>query len=541
MKIARKLVLSNLVLVVILSIPILVFMFVMNSINPTFAELDKQVIALERIINGGGGELVANQLSLITEMNNDNIDRVNFLTNIVPISLIIIVIFGILISILTAKIITKPLGKLTQALSDIAQGKSKETPLIKSGDEIEEFSISFAQMNEKLASSMDSLKLQAEMETEEVKALAKEKVRDRALLSGIGDGIIATDQDGMITKINAAAENMLLIKMSECIGKPVVDIVKVFDEKGAEIPVYKRLEVLALASGKRSSVPNGQTYFYAKSDGKKFAAGITVTPFILQDKIIGTIIAFRDITLEKNIDKAKTEFVSLASHQLRSPITSINWNMEMLINGDMGKVNDEQFKVLKDAMAAINKMRTLIDSLLNISRIELGTFSVDPELVDVVQLAEETLKELDPMIKRKQLNVEKDFDPKLRKMLSDPKLMGMILLNLTSNACKYTPEKGSVKLSIRQKDEDLFITVQDTGCGIPTKDYPQMFKKLFRADNAKKIETEGTGLGLYIIKSVIENAKGKIWFESQEGKGTTFFVQIPLSGMAEKKGSKKLE
>jgi signal transduction histidine kinase len=185
-------------------------------------------------------------------------------------------------------------------------------------------------------------------------------------------------------------------------------------------------------------------------------------------------------------------------------------------------------------------MIELINSLLNVSRIDMGVFAIVPEPCDFSEISDSVLAELMPSIKEKNMVIKKDYDKKLGKINADPKLTRILFQNLLSNAVKYTAEKGNIFVSTKKQGDDVLITVKDTGYGIPKKDQPRIFEKLFRADNIRDKETDGTGLGLYIIKSITEQSGGKIWFESEENKGTTFYVRLPLSGMKPKEGTKDL-
>ncbi len=249
----------------------------------------------------------------------------------------------------------------------------------------------------------------------------------------------------------------------------------------------------------------------------------------------------QDITKEKEIDKAKTEFVSLASHQLRTPLSTINWYSEMLLAGDAGALSVEQKKYVDEIYGGNQRMVALVNALLNVSRIDLGTFSVELEPTNVAELAHNVVKELQPDILTKNLGVEEQYADGLPVMNVDPKLMRIILQNLLSNAVKYTPEAGSITLTVSKVKDQLSIVVKDTGYGIPAAQQAKIFTKLFRADNVREKDTSGTGLGLYLVKSVVEHSGGQVWFESEEGKGTTFYVTLPLSGMKAKPGTRRLD
>ena len=186
-------------------------------------------------------------------------------------------------------------------------------------------------------------------------------------------------------------------------------------------------------------------------------------------------------------------------------------------------------------------MTDLVDTLLNISRLEMGTFTIDPGVVDVVVMANDVLEELQLDIAKKCLDIVKNVSQERVDMVADPKLLRIVFQNLLSNAVKYTQEGGTILVTIEQQEDEYLFSVSDTGFGIPKKDQPLIFNKLFRADNAKQQGVEGTGLGLYITKTIVEKSGGKIWFESEENKGTTFLITFPLTGMRAKEGTKMLE
>jgi len=231
-------------------------------------------------------------------------------------------------------------------------------------------------------------------------AMAKEK----AILMSIGDGLIATDEKGNIIFINKVAENLLGIKNQEISGKSFFESIVIENEKGVSVPLEKRPISMALATG-TTTTTTGSTYYYVRKDKTKFPASITVTPVILTGKVIGAIEVFHDITKEREIDKAKTEFISLASHQLRTPLTAISWYTEMILNGDVGQVVTGQKKYLEEIYQGNNRMIDLVNTLLNISRLELGTFMVESKPTDVVAIARSVLDEQKPKIENKKLVV----------------------------------------------------------------------------------------------------------------------------------------
>lgn len=371
----------------------------------------------------------------------------------------------------------------------------------------------------------------------EKEKLAESIAKDKALLESIGDGVIATDQDGKVVVMNKAAEDLLGFTSEEIVGKYFAQTISLRDAEGNIIPDAQQPIKLALISGKATTTT---TTTLVRKDGAKVPVAIIVTPFKLNDKIIGAITVFRDITKEKEIDKAKTEFVSLASHQLRTPLSTVSWYAEMLLAGDAGRLTDKGKKYLEEIYRSNRRMVGLVNALLSVSRIELGTFAIEPELVSLKEITEMCVKEMESEILKKELKLTIKYDPSLPKILADPKLLGMVCNNILGNSVKYTPVGGQVKLAVDKGESDIMITVSDTGLGIPKEAQSRIFEKLFRADNAREVDPDGTGLGLYIAKAILDHSGGRIWFESTENKGTTFYVAVPLSGMQAKKGTRGL-
>ena len=244
----------------------------------------------------------------------------------------------------------------------------------------------------------------------------------------------------------------------------------------------------------------------------------------------------------RSLDLAKDEFVSIASHQLRTPLTALKGYTGMLLDEDVGPINDKQREYLTEMKNANDRMINLITALLNVSRVDLGVFAVEPEPVNLAEVAESVLKENEARISNKKLTVTINFKKDLPLINADLNIVRMILQNLISNAMKYTPAKGKIIFDIKKDGQNILISVADTGCGIPKNIQSKIFTKMFRADNARIKDPDGTGLGLYIIKETIEKTGGKIWFESPgENKGSTFYVTIPLKGMKKKEGTRRLE
>lgn len=310
----------------------------------------------------------------------------------------------------------------------------------------------------------------------EKKRLAEASAKDEAILSSIGDGLIAVDSNGKIIIMNIVAEQLLGWGIHEAIGKSYNDIFLLEDEKGIVVPLEE--QSLAKALEKSTSADSSIVYLVSKSN-KKFPVAITASSIILNHKIIGAVEVFRDIAKEQAVDKAKTEFVSLVSHQLRTPLSTVSWYTEMLLTGDAGTLNDEQKKYADEVYKGNKRMVDLVNTLLHASRLELGTFVVEPEPKDVVALARSAIDEQRPQMKEKKLTLNETYTDRLPLLNADPESLQMVFQNLLSNAVKYTPNNGTISFNLRlvkrgesvngktANEDRVMIVVSDTGYGIP--------------------------------------------------------------------------
>ncbi len=356
----------------------------------------------------------------------------------------------------------------------------------------------------------------------------------QAMIESTADGIAITDSQGKILLMNSAAGKMLLYNPKDVTGKDYAETVQAADINGELIPNDKRPLKTVLKTGQ--SLTNHSANYYLRSDNTKFPAAITTSPIILNNRIIGAIITFRDVSHEKEIDRMKTEFLSLASHQLRTPLSAIRWFLEMLLAGDAGKLNLEQEEFIHNINESNNRMIQLVNDLLNITRIESGRIIIDPKPTDLGKLIQEVIAELRPKIDLKKQKIILSFHPDLSEVNVDPNLIRAVYLNLINNASKYTPELGEITVIVSKRGDEIISQVSDTGLGIPLNEQKRIFEKFFRGSNIVKRETDGTGLGLYLVKAIISSSHGRIWFKSEQNKGTTFWFSLPKGGILPKKG-----
>lgn len=236
-----------------------------------------------------------------------------------------------------------------------------------------------------------------------------------------------------------------------------------------------------------------------------------------------------DVTKQKEIDIAKSEFVSLASHQLRTPIAGMRWNTELLMYDTGYPLPPEQQQKAQRLMKSIERLSALVDDFLNVSRFELGDLVASPGVVDLRTLIEDVVTEQQSVVAHKGIVVMLPQPEQLSlRVVTDGKLLSMIVTNFFVNALKYTPNGGTVTVGVKRDNDTLAITVADTGIGIPVAEQRRLFSKMFRASNAQRQITDGTGLGLYIAKRAAQVLRGHVSFTSGEGVGSAFTVTIPL-------------
>lgn len=368
--------------------------------------------------------------------------------------------------------------------------------------------------------------------------LEEEKAKDEAIISSIGDGVIAVNKQGKIILMNPQAEKMTGCTFYEAENLDIEEVIKI--EDAARNVIKSENKPLFQVINSKEMTSQSDLYYFFEKTKRRVPISTTVAPIIIKGEVVGAIDVFKDDTKEKEIDKAKTEFVSIASHQLRTPLSTINWYTEMLLDGDVGKLNKKQKEYLGEVYRGSKRMSQLVTALLNVSRIDLGTFAIDPQPTNIVEISQEIIKELSQKIGEKKLKIKEFYDSTIPTLSLDHGLTRIIFQNLISNAVKYTEENGMVEVTIKREGNEISISVKDTGYGIPEIAKEKIFSKLYRADNVRDKEVDGNGLGLYIVKAIIEEIGGKIWFDSKENEGTTFYITFSIEGMKKKEGAKAL-
>ena len=356
--------------------------------------------------------------------------------------------------------------------------------------------------------------------------LDSEQSRTQSLVKGLSNGVIMFDLDKKATISNQAAQKMTGFPER---GFYLSELAKLLDSQDEKEVVQKISETLK----------TGETHSFEEMKMSRFIYEVIITPIHDNDKnIVGGAIILHDITHIKEIERMKTEFVSVASHQLRTPLTAIMLFSEMFANEEVGKLNSNQKDYIENIQQSTKRMIRLVNDLLNVSRIETGRLKVEPVLTELDKFIQSIIDESMPLVKNnKGKIIFKKPATKLPKIPIDQTLIQQVVHNLITNAIRYSSVGNcSILVKLERKKDNYLISVKDNGIGIPPEAQVRIFQKFFRADNAQKKEVGGSGLGLYVVKMIVEASGGKIWFESKKGKGTTFFVSLPKKGMKNKEG-----
>jgi len=257
-----------------------------------------------------------------------------------------------------------------------------------------------------------------------------------------------------------------------------------------------------------------------------------VALIVLLLTVILFIIAFIIIQGFERLGEAnrmKSEFVSIVSHQLRSPLSNLGWAIELLMSGRLGKIEEKQteyFRILKENNA---RMKELVSDLLTVSRIETAKLPLDKKETSLENIIRGMVREFEHFAKASNVKIEVKVQENLPKIFIDPSQIRLVIENLLDNAVRYIKEEGKVEIRLEKTDNYCRFEIKDTGVGVPKKDQKYIFQKFFRSGNVLRYQTQGSGLGLYIAKSIVEKSGGRIWFKSEEGKGSTFFFTLPLN------------
>ena len=434
---------------------------------------------------------VARVALLLTEVEKS----VNRLVTTVALSMTITTAVAIIAALLIARAITRPIKQITEAAQSIALGELGKKVFVQTKDE-----------SGKLAQAFNEMSLNLK---QMVGAISNEKNKLITVLSSIADGVIMTDNEGRVLLANQAAERFFNFEEKRVIGNHLIETVRDYEIDRA---LKSCLETAKEYTAQLDFGP-----------GKQFLRVIAVP--LMTDRLTGTLLLFQDLTELKNLQTMRRELVGNISHELRTPLAGIKAIVETLQDGAI-----DNKKAAKDFLARVDgevdRMMQMVEELTELSRIESGRGDLKPEMVNLNLLVEEVIARFNPQAERKSVALLAELFVDLPLVRADKDRIYQVITNLVHNAIKFTPSNGRVTISTELSKDSVLVKVSDTGIGISREDLPRIFERFYKADKARA--GEGAGLGLAIAKHVVQAHGGNIWVESEEGKGSTFFFNLPL-------------
>ena len=442
-----------------------------------------------------------------------------FLTGVV---LLISTISVILLSLFFASRIISPIRYLQHGVEIIGNGNFHERLKIRTGDEIEQLAESFNKMAVKLQNAFLHI-------SEDKNIIASERNKLSIALSSISDAVIVLDKEGRVIVFNKAAETLTGYSENEAIGALLDRLISI-SEGMVDLPFI--VYAPPLKEGFEGTVFTADK---VKIKGKNsHEITVTVTTAQIREGVltnVGNIIILHDITKEAELEQMKLDFVSMAAHELRTPLTSIRGYMSVFLQEYKDSLTDEQKLFLGRIYISSHQLLALVENLLNVSKIERGIFTISKLPTDWNQVVAKTVTEYSNRASEKGIKLHY-FAPQEQfpQVFVDRLRVTEVLSNLLSNSIHYTPSGGKISVWLERQGNMLVTHVQDSGKGIPKDALPRLFNKFFRVSATLESGSKGTGLGLYIAKSIVELHRGKIWVVSEEGKGSTFSFSLPIYG-----------
>jgi len=345
-----------------------------------------------------------------------------------------------------------------------------------------------------------------------------------AILRGIGDGVIVTDPELNLLLMNPVATRIFRVKSDVTSSMPLLDV----------IPHQELLSLFqdALHAEEKAIVREISLSSGGEEVGTTYQA-LASPIFGASGNIRGVVTVLRDITSQKELERMKSNFLSVVSHELKTPLHSIKGFVDIILMGKTGQINETQADFLSTVRDQTAHLQNLINDLLEFSRLESGQVKLRLTEVSLTEVAAEVADKLKPLADQGQVQLINRIGPDVPNIEADLTRIEQVLTNLVDNAIKFTPPSGIVTMSATDLGDKVQVAVSDTGIGIPSTELERIFDRFYQVDSGSTRHYRGTGLGLTICKHIIEHHRGKIWVESEEGKGSTFFFVLPKRIVAE--------
>ena len=428
--------------------------------------------------------------------------------------MVLVLIPALVIGRLLTYTITMHLEQLRRSAEQIERGDYSARVVPSYEDEFADLARAFNHMADVLAARENVLR-------EQNQTLASVNHRFEAVLNAANDGIAMLDTDGCFVLVNR--------RFGELLGTRAPLLLHHTLEEARPLLIEKLSHRLAALAPTETRAVSEEIIALDEPDRRFLQFYTAPVAGVDGSEVIGRIIALRDITRERELDKMKTDFISVVSHELRTPLTSIKGYTDLLLSGAAGDNSEIQAEFLGIIQLSTTRLSNLINDILDISRIESGTLKIKHEPIDYRHLVADTLRLMKAAADAKDVSMDAALPETIPPVRGDADKVTQVLTNLVSNAIKYTPEGGWVKVSLEVTgDTSVTTCVADSGIGVAPEDQPKLFQKFFRADNSSTREAGGTGLGLVIAKTLIELMGGTIWLESEPNRGSKFYFTLPL-------------
>ncbi len=387
---------------------------------------------------------------------------------------------------------------------------------------------------------MKKIKKQNKQKKGERRIPKSEKIiaEQEAILASIGDpimGLVVVDKNGKIIHVNEGFGVLTGWKRKEVIDKSLIKFVPREDENRNRI-IFKERILSKVLSGKiittittdvAANIEKLPTFYYVRKDKSRFPASSVISPVLFNKKITGAVEVFYDITKEKELERIRLDFLSLASHQLRTPLSGTKWLIETMYKGLVGEMTKKQKEYLDDIYKVNEQMIKLVSDILSTLRLESEAALIKKEKVSVLSLFKDILTAVTPAAKERRVLLQSPLNHRRLIIEIDPEILKSILRSFLSNAINYSRPGQKVILDVKEESGAVVFFVRDFGIGIPKNEQKRMFGRFYRASNARALKPIGTGIGLNIAKILAEKIGAEISFKSEENKGSTFFLRIP--------------
>ncbi len=438
------------------------------------------------------------------------------------IGVLLLALAGVL-SVILARRLTSPLLSLAASLLALRPGHWSFRRSVQTGDEVEVLDHVAAELTSRLKMVYDNLEKEVADRTED---LRKQYLLDRTILERMEYGVFVLDVHGMVTTVNPAACRLLGATQQALLGQAALDVLPLVARDG-NVSALQHPVMRAIKERKTYHSSHALRPSVLRADGSVMPAIVVATPIVQGKRLVGVIVTLQDTTEERQVDEMKSEFITLASHQLRTPLSSLRWYLE-LFSDEAKNLPHAQREYLTEMDNAAKRLADLLDDLLHVARLEEGNFTPDLRPLDLRKLLLDLRKQWEDFATQHGKRCALHLPENPVKVASDPVLLHLVLQNLYTNALKYSAPGSEVHVALKRAHSHVEISVSDTGMGIPNEERKHLFEKFFRAKNAKRVDADGTGLGLYLSRTIIRTLRGTISFHSVTGKGTTFTVRLPI-------------